>query len=250
MTLRLQPRYLLTIVSLVMLTVVSLSVLMMWQFDQSTDRIRQLGAASLQEHLEQQVRDRGDVLVTYLAQDVARPLAELDMVGMQQLIAKAQSQSDVQYVFVFDAQRHLVHDGSEQISRYGQSLDVIIGTPGDEIGTQKIVGFERPVHWQGSDIGGVHVGLALDAIAAETREMTGALDALIAQGKQKNWAKVASISGLFLVLSTLAALMITRGLVGPIRRLADYASAVGHGNYEEPLVVSRRDELGDLACAR
>lgn len=246
MKLRLQSRYLLTIVTLVMLVVVSLSVLLMWQFHQSTDRIRELSSASLHGKLEDKLRDRGQVVSDFLAADITQPLAQLDMAEMYRLLRSAHEIGDIQHAYVYDQDRRIVHDGTRTIDSYGVSVDELSAGNPDPTDSL-VIEFDAPVVVGDKTIGGVRLAMSVAPIASETQAMDEGLTALIAQGKRRNWANVAGTTGLFLVLSMIVALLIARGLVLPIRRLAAYASAVGHGNYEEPLAIRRSDELGDLA---
>lgn len=251
MKLRLQSRYLFTILTLVLLVVCSLSMLLMWQFHNSTERIRDLSSESLQTKLVDRLHDYGVEVGESLASNLAEPLAALDMYAMQQLIGVTLARENISHVLVYNTDGQVVHDGSVANASYAQEL-ASFATSDDSLSGRArmqdgILHLDSPITLDETEIGGVRIGLSLGPIAVQTREVHDRLDGVIHEGTRRNWINVAATTGLFVFLSMLLALYISRGLVLPIRRLAAYASAVGLGNYQASLPTSRTDELGDLA---
>ncbi|MFK8016582.1 MAG: putative bifunctional diguanylate cyclase/phosphodiesterase [Gammaproteobacteria bacterium] len=249
MKLRLRSWSLLTSLSTIGLVVASLSVLLLWQFDQSTERIRYLSAGSLETQLVDQLRDYGTQMGSNLATEVAAPLTALDMQALRDLLRTAAQQPNVKSIEVFDQAGALVADGSMTVPRFGRILRDV-DTAATSIGYRQDsdeLQVDVPVEQFGVRIGGVRVSFSLTSILGKTRKLDGELDAIIDQGKRFSLMHVAVTCGIFLLLAYWFAVLVGRNLVTPIRRLAAYASAVGLGQYDMPLPTTRTDELGDLA---
>ncbi len=102
MKLRLRSRSLLTTLCMVGLVVVSLSILLMWQFHQSTERIQDLSAESLTTQLVDQLRDYGTQMSSTLAADVASPLHALDMQSLREIQHTSLQHLNVRFIQAFD----------------------------------------------------------------------------------------------------------------------------------------------------
>jgi len=60
---------------------------------------------------------------------------------------------------------------------------------------------------------------------------------------------ILAMSGAALLLGIAAALLITRGITGPVRKGVDFASAMAQGDFTHDLDIDQKDEIGDLATA-
>jgi diguanylate cyclase (GGDEF)-like protein len=87
-----------------------------------------------------------------------------------------------------------------------------------------------------------HVGDAV--IAVLQQPLSSALEPF-----RRLQAQLALISGLAVVVSIVAGLMIARGIVRPVRDLARVARRIASGNYSTVPAIRRRDEIGALANA-
>ncbi len=67
-----------------------------------------------------------------------------------------------------------------------------------------------------------------------------------AQGARR---AVLVITIIALIIATAVAVHLTRAVVGPLRTLTSGANAIRQGRFGEPMSISSRDELGDLAAA-
>ncbi|MET1080836.1 MAG: EAL domain-containing protein [Pseudomonas sp.] len=107
---------------------------------------------------------------------------------------------------------------------------------------------EQAFEWQGERYIGTQRVLAREA----DFEVRALLFKSLNQAEQAFAPLDRSILGIALValLASLAgALLLARGMSQPVRRLAEAAQRIGQGDYQEPLELHRRDELGQLASA-
>ena len=248
-TLRLRSWSLLTILSVVGLVAASLSMLLMWQFHLSTERIRDLSADSLNTRLVDQLREYGTQVGVELAADLVQPIVALDLQSMREILDAAAAHPSIDSAVAFDSSGRVVADGSATVPNFGRSL--LNADPSTSITTYRMTSSELqidlPVGQFGQRMGGLRLGLSLTPILAETLELDEQLDAVIARGQRLNLLHVAATCGLFLICAFWIVFLVGRNVVTPIRRIASYASAVGLGQYDLPLPLARSDELGDLA---
>ena len=253
MRIRLQTRYLIQTLGLVSLAIVVLSTLLMHLFNSSTDRIREMGAGTLNSSLTERLVLRGSTIANDLVRDLEEPVSRLDMQAIERRLGAVLSESGVQYAVVFDKDNQVLHDGSHEVSGFGTDIATFTPQgPASEV-SEGVTRFKDQlvlkrdfggVFGQG---GGVMLGFSLKPIAQET---TSVIDNMQRQIKSDQVSQIFSVSvatGIILLVAAGIALWLARNLVKPIRQLARYASEVGQGNYDAVLPIRRSDELGDLA---
>ena len=248
MTLRLRARSILTIASLTGFVVVVLSVLLMWQFHTSTARIRALSTHSLSEQLTAQVVSEAERTVAERAEPLDRALKDADREALQATLQQLVARDDIDLAVFHDL------DGAWQASATVSDTSI----PGATLEWSPFPQSAR--HQRASDHllidlptvsgnarGVLRLGVPLEPVLSRARALDTQLDEMIDRGKRLNWTHVATAGGISLLCAIGIAMVVAGTLVAPIRRLADYASAVGLGEYSAPLPVDRADELGDLA---
>ncbi|MCM2338321.1 MAG: EAL domain-containing protein, partial [Lysobacter sp.] len=160
------------------------------------------------------------------------------------------------YLKVFDAQGRIVHDGSEDIPEYGQTMDDPLAY--EAISARRVhtqiagdtMDVSAPINIGSLRIGGVRAGYDLNVIRQhEERASAGLRDQLRALGQQHlMW--IGLLGAVLAALGVAIAWVIQRSLVHPIRELANAARAIEAGRFETPLPSNgRRDEIGDLMNA-
>ena len=98
-----------------------------------------------------------------------------------------------------------------------------------------------------SEAGRLRAIYTLTGVRVQANQLDARLDDVIAHGERLNRTHIMTAGALSLAFALALALLVARKLIEPIRRLADYAAAVGLGQHSAPLPVERSDELGDLA---
>ena len=225
-----------------------------WQ--QQVSGVKQLthlsGEAIHEASLRSEQR-RALAMAQLVADALVNPLYYFDLSLIGETARSALAQPEVAYVLIHDADGRIVHDGSADISRFGQRM-------GDALAAEAITASEPRIQiaagvidaavpiWLGQErIGGVRVGISLLAPAMLEREAGVAVQARGVQLQRRMLTIALLLSGVLLALVALTAWLISRGLVEPVQRLAHAAHQMAQGDYlvEWPL-SSRSDEIGEL----
>ena len=215
-----------------------------------------LGRQAMQSMAADALNRRGEAMVEQLADALTNPLYYSDLDAIGSTVRAASRQPDVAYVLVYDADGNIVHDGSYDISAYGQAMTDPLAraaVASEQLLTQwskQVVDVSQVISIGNQRIGGVRVGYSLAEIRASEERAAGNLNSRLQEVGQRH------MGWFVLLLAALAALCVgiawyaQRTLVKPIRQLADAANAIGVGNYDaKQLVSERQDEVGDLVRA-
>jgi diguanylate cyclase (GGDEF)-like protein len=215
-----------------------------------------LGREAMQSMAADALNRRGEAMVEQLADSLTNPLYFSDLDAIGTTVRAAARQPDVAYVLVYDARGNIVHDGSYDISAYGQPMTDPLAhaaVSSDRLLTQwsrQVVDVSEGISIGNERLGGVRVGYSLAEIrASEERAANNLNSRLVELGRRH-------MGWIVLLLAALAAVCVgiawyaQRTLVKPIRQLAEAAHAIGVGNYDaERLSSDRKDEVGELVRA-
>ncbi len=251
----LQTRYSMQIMLIILVSMICLSVFSVWNFSTAARNVENVTGSAIESHLEEQLRERAEVMTEYLGQNLANALLVYDLQSMRQQLSTATSQTDVQFAYVYDARGLIVHDGSMAIDAYGLSLDKLLGWEASALRKPRAMRsgndlqFARPIHIGDEVLGGVAIGLSLDIVAAETAGLRGDLEQLRQESLRKELSYSITFTILFTLIGALLALVTGRRLASPIRKLARHARQFGRGEFDQQVEIKRNDEIGDLANA-
>ncbi len=248
MKFNLQARYSLVILALIITVVVSLSAVLLIQFRNSTSEITDISAGALEEELTRELIQRGVVTASFLSENLAQALYRFDMQSMHQLIRGVTEQNDLVYVQIHDVSRRVVHDGTLEIASYGTELPPIEDAGGVRFDSG-LVEVYRPIAYAGQRIGGVRVGLSRAQIAGEISSMKTSMLGVSAKGMRTTLMSAVVTAILFVIAGMVLAVVVSRGLARPIRRLVEEASRIGSGQFSDTVPIERSDEIGELAAA-
>ncbi|MFK7888657.1 MAG: putative bifunctional diguanylate cyclase/phosphodiesterase [Gammaproteobacteria bacterium] len=248
MTLRLRARSILTVASLAGFVVVVLSVLLMWQFHTSTERIRELSTQSLSEQLTAQLVSEAQRTVAQQHTALRGALAAGDIPALEATLQKLVARSDISLAAIHASDGQILASVTAPSISMPQAKLALSPVPEtlqhQRAGDHLLI----DVPLVAADTRGfLRLGVALEPVLSRASVLDAQLDEVIDRGKRLNWTHVATVGGVSLLCAMGIAMIVAGTLVAPIRRLADYASAVGLGEYSAPLPVDRADELGDLA---
>ncbi|GAB3727908.1 EAL domain-containing protein [Luteimonas pelagia] len=211
---------------------------------------------AMQSLATENLRRRGEGMVSQLADALANPLYYFDLDQVGGAARAALQQPDVEYVLVYDAEGNILHDGSDEIAGFGRRMDdplafeVIAARSLHVQWSDRIVDVSSPIVVGDRRLGGVRVGYSLEsARGAEQRALANLRMRMQEIGRsQMVWIGLLSMA--LLVLGLLLVWLAQRALVGPVRQLADAARAIEAGDFDaEAPDSSRDDEIGDLVRA-
>src|SRR5690606_1482227 len=82
----------------------------------------ELSQESIHALVSSRVRERGEAVAAQLADSLVNPLYYFDLDAIGVVLRGVLKQSDVRYAIVYDNGGAVIHDGSEDISTYGQAM--------------------------------------------------------------------------------------------------------------------------------
>ncbi|HET6603994.1 MAG TPA: EAL domain-containing protein [Xanthomonadaceae bacterium] len=251
MRIGLQARYFVAMV-LALAIVVAAFASVWYQQRQNQREIASLSRGSMHEVAVAGLRSRGATLVSMIADALTNPLYYFDLVSVGEIVQSALSQPDVSYVIVFDADGRIVHDGSRDIPSFGQEMTdaqapeaAAAATIHTQM-TEEVVDVAHPIRIGQEKLGGVRIGLSMEAPRHAEAMAQAILDERIAVTVARNRTWLIVVFAALLAMGLALSLLVRRGLVQPVRRLADAAQSVEAGRFELRLESTRSDELGDL----
>jgi diguanylate cyclase (GGDEF)-like protein len=217
---------------------------------------RQLSSKIIHDLFERSARSRGEHLAVGLGEALVNPMyyADLDAVGA--LVRNTVGQEMVRYVWVFDAQGGLVHDGSVGMDDYGRPMADPLATKA--LATRVLLSqlsadtldVTAPILIGDDYLGGVRVGLSLDKARQNEGRASAELDELLASEGRRYLGWLAALLAAMGAFGVGLAVYVQRTLVQPIRGLAVAARRIESGDYTVQKSESlRRDEVGELLNA-
>jgi diguanylate cyclase (GGDEF)-like protein len=193
---------------------------------------------------QMETRTRGRLALRMLAELSAPRLAPADEVQLEQILSGIALGSDVAYVAVFDetgaplAERRYA-PRLEGGTLPALTLDPAAAATGEDVVLDRVIAGDHymelvaPVRGKSgtAPAGFVRLGMSFERQQQSFRaQLLGAL----------------TVVGLLVVVAVVATLLLTRGLVAPMRRLMRAARAVGSGRLDVYVPTRSSDELGLL----
>lgn len=251
----LQGRFLAVLAATIVM--VAVIVVGLWSQQRATyGEVETLSHESMEALALESLRARGRALATGLADSLVNPVYYFDLERIGEMANAALAQSDVDYVLVFDEFGQILHDGTGAIGTYGQPMSdamapVAVAAEGlVEQGNGMTLEFAHPVTIGGQRLGGVRVGFTLEQLREQQLLVQASLQERLAASDRRQAIWLFSLLALLLVLALCLSLLVSFGLVRPVRRLADAAHLVEEGRYDQVALDSQRsDEIGDLIRA-
>ncbi len=255
MKLKLQTRYSISIVLVIGFVVLILSGALLFQFRKSTDNIVGSSSVVMDGDLLNQLKHRGATLVKLRTKDLINPLYRYDIEAIESILKSTKNQEDVKYVYLYDTQGRLMHDGD----KWYANSEVVLN---DEMGkkalaanmlfvqtTDEVVDVASPILIGDQSLGGVRVGLSKEGIKKDIENFQVQLDIMGREGEHRNRIVIGVLSIFLCLVGLILAIWLSRNLSGPIVNLSKLAARVGQGEYNTELMSDRSDEIGDLAVS-
>ena len=251
----LQARFL-AAMSLVLLVVLVLLGLLLHRQRLVQRESETLSSAVMHRMVDEYLHSHGRALAGNLADNLANPLYYSDLDAIGRILRDHMRDGLVEYLLVFDANGRLVHDGSTEIAGYGRLMPdpLAARAVGAEEpvsqATARVLEMSAPIRVGSKRIGGIRVGLSLEAAHRFERRSAERLHAQIQALSQRHRGWLGLLLALLLGVVVLTAWYVQRTLVRPIRQLAQSARRIEAGDYSvRQHAGNRNDELGDLQRA-
>ncbi|MGJ4729484.1 putative bifunctional diguanylate cyclase/phosphodiesterase [Luteimonas sp. SDU101] len=240
----------------VLLVTLALVALVLQRQNELHSEVRTLGLQAIDDFSSRRLLSQGEAQVLQLADSLVNPLYYFDLDAIGSSLRQTLRQPDVSYVIVYDNDGQVIHDGSPDISTYGQTMsdplayEVLSITGAHVQATGQLLDIAAPIRIGDQRLGGVRVGYSLEAVKADERQIGGIMSGRLREVSrgQLLWVGLL-LAGLVALLAGIG-LVVQRRLVSPIRQLADAARGIEAGNFDTAVPATRRaDEIGDLVRA-
>ncbi|MDM7996939.1 MAG: ATP-binding protein [Acidobacteriota bacterium] len=214
------------------------------------------GSGLMSQALLQSMEQRGVVISQLLAQNLVNPLYNSDQNAVRSLVEGYRAYRNVIGIYVYDGDANLIHDGTEDVERYGSpvnSRELALKALSDRKPVMETlkdaIEIYCPVVLDQTVLGGVKIELSLSEIRDRIAKIQTQLLERIQSERREAYGRL--IWGMLLVL--LAGVILSYSLATrisiPIRTMARYAADIGRGNYGNRMEYRGKDEIGDLVRA-
>ncbi|MFT3755644.1 MAG: EAL domain-containing protein [Pseudoxanthomonas sp.] len=251
----LQARFVLAM-GIALALVLSLLLLLLARQSAMQDEAGKRGREAVHGMAREEFARRGEAMVNQLADAATNPLYYLDLDTLGTLVRAVARQPDVTYVLVFDAEGRIVHDGSRDISAYGQSMGDPLSAKALDADTMlvqwspQVMDVVHPISVGDQRLGGVRIGYSLEEVRADEEAAATMLESRLKQIGRRYLGWFALLLVVLGAVCVGIAWIAQRTLVRPIRELADAAREIGGGDYAARNLSSKRgDEIGELVRA-
>lgn len=229
---------------------------MWWQLRANHSAFVLLSQQSIHDGSMKGLERYGREMTKQAAAQLVNPLYYYDLGKIGDTLATLKRQPDVAYARVVDGQARLIHDGSEEIAGFGltvaASLAASASGESGPIGPidARLLEFSEPIRLDEQVLGKMVIGLSLGSTQARERAAAIALQQRLDIAADRHLAILFGLLAVLLVLGLALLLLVARGLVQPIRTLADAARRIESGDLDATLPDSTRsDEIGELIRA-
>ena len=255
MKLRLQTRVSLFIVGVIVFLVLALSGVLLYQFDASMGKTRESNTEAMSRALLAQAEKQGTSLTTFLADSLINHVYRYEMDLIYSLARSARERKGVVYVYVYDTEGGIIHDGTPTLEGIDTNLDdphMALALKSNKVLTwvaSNILHISAPIMIGSRSLGGVRVGVSLEDINADMMFTEQALSKISDKGLFNIVVATVVATLVFIALGILISFVAARGLSRPIEALVRLVRQFGQGQYNVEIPFHRSDEIGELAGA-
>lgn len=255
---RLQTRYSIILTAMILAVLLLLGSLLMVQVGKTLKEGMSASSNIMQKALTKELERGGHSINYVLANNLSNPVYSFDTNEMYEQLQSVLTLPIIEYVTIYGPDGAIIHDGEEEISRFGripQDPFIYNSVTSEESLIQKsdhIMDVSQPLYIGSERLGGVRIGFSLEGMTQDISQMRSALNQVFEEGILYNLLLVGVISLVaVLLLGMVMAAFVSRTISRPIHLLASYANSVGQGSDEQVVALAegRRDELGELSRA-
>jgi len=242
--------------AVVLLASLSLVLLVLQRQSAAHRDVQALSLQSIHDFSSKRMLSQGEAAATQLADSLVNPLYYFDLDAIGSALLNVLRQPDVSYVLVYDNEGRVIHDGSQDISTYGQSMsdpfayEVLSITDVHVQSNDALMDIAAPIRIGDQRLGGVRIGYSLAGVKADERQVGAIMSGRLGEiGRSQLLWMGLLLAGMVALLVAIG-FALQRALVSPVRQLADAAREIEVGNFEANVPTTRRDdEVGDLMRA-
>lgn len=252
---KLQTKYSLTILALIVCVVVAFTAIIFWQAQVTFRELNKETSQAIENAMFSELEEKQKLLVRVLATALTNPVYQVDMVKIEELIRSVKEHYDVQFVVVYDREGRVIHDGTKELALYGSlvrsisSKKLLVDKRLVVDNTGNRTSIDVPIFISDELLGGVSVGFSRDTIVSAIKKRKDYFLSLAERDSQKELAVMFSGALFFSLIGFVVSVFLGRTWSKPIQLLSSLTAKVGRGEYDFVIPVHRTDELGQLADA-
>lgn len=252
---KLQTKYSLTILALIVCVVVAFTAIIFWQAQVTFRELNKETSQAIENAMFSELEEKQKLLVRVLATALTNPVYQVDMVKIEELIRSVKEHYDVQFVVVYDREGRVIHDGTKELALYGKlvrsisSKKLLVDKRLVVDNTGNRTSIDVPIFISDELLGGVSVGFSRDTIVSAIKKRKDYFLSLAERDSQKELAVMFSGALFFSLIGFVVSVFLGRTWSKPIQLLSSLTAKVGRGEYDFVIPIHRTDELGQLADA-
>ena len=251
MKFHIQSRYILAIVSLVLLLLLSLAATLYFVGRDGNRQLTESGIHTLTEELQVQMKRQANTTIHLLAGIIAGPLARGDVDKVREIIATARENRRIEELQVFSADGGLLRV-DDKVAAGGQTIDMVTllaaGQGITETNADRIT-LTRPIFHEGQVKGALRMALAQTHINNARARLDGELYDIGKSGLCHSLLALAVTILLWALVGVAITVAVGHRLIRPIRELRRCVRQVGRGDYDVETSSGHRDEIGEFMDA-
>lgn len=253
---KLHLKYSLNVTVLIISIVLILSVALSSQFRTSMHEMSTTSTETMENKLLEQFKERGVIVTLNFVENIIDPLYKYDMETIYKITKAMKNQKDIKYIYIYDQNGRIIHDGTKTISLFNKALDDEISRKAVEsqkllIQNQEdgILDISSPIMLSDERLGGVRIGLSLESMKSDINNMTGQMNNISNKWIKRNFVTIISTALGITLFGIVLAGYVGRKLSSPIVKLSNAVDRVAKGDLSNKVEVESRDEIGNLAIS-
>ena len=254
--LRLQGRYILVNIVLIMAIVMLLSAVQFYYFERNSQTILDTSTEKMTASLLNKIEKRGMIVLDYLSEALVNPLYQYDLEATTRVLMPALDNEEIQSVIVFDEDGKIFYDGNKIAADFGNRLkdEAVLRTVLGQHELYSVLRNEtlvlaRPIFINDTVLGGIYLEMSLFYVNHDIALMAGMISATSRKSLSQNTLALLVTALLLSLVGIFLSIQISRSLIRPIQALVQHAKRIGQGDYESGNQIKRHDEIGELAEA-
>lgn len=253
MKLNIWKKYLLSILSVILVTIIILSTSVLVQFRATIMDVTLSSSKISERNLLNQLGKRAELMVLFLSEELANALYQYDLESLYQTCATALRQKNVSYIYVYDPEGRILQDGTrdnkhlDQILQDETSKNAVIARDTIIQESDEVIDVATPIMLENEIIGGVRIGLSTQNIHFEILRMAASLKKVSDEGLQQALISVILVAAALSLGGVLVGVYLARRLSNPIAYLSRTTEKIGKGEYDIEIPINSSDEIGELA---
>ena len=255
MQLKLQARYVLATVGLLVLMVIAYSTVMFFVIDEQYGELREELDAELSRTLENNLQQRAEDISEYLSAKLFDALYFYNPEEAYFILQAALSLNEVAEVYVVDKKGNIFHDGSDNLrqydgQRYQDEKGLVTVLEREEtyvrVFEERLL-FGKPIRSGNQLVGGLYIEFWRTDIQSSIQQTIALINKAHYGHQKRVLFSIILIAFLLISVGIICTVLLARSMLKPIHHLITYTKRLGKGDFSTHYFTDRKDEIGDLA---